>query len=402
MFESLELAPADPILGLNEAFQKDPNPAKINLSVGVFTNEQGATPVLQCVKIAEERLLRQETTKSYLSIAGLAQYDHLVQQLLLGPTHPLLRQRRVATIQTPGGTGALRVAADFIYQQFPQSTVWCSRPTWVNHPKVFEAAGLRVGSYPYLDAAARGLDFSAMLDHLRTLPAGDVVVLHGCCHNPSGIDLKADQWGQVARVMAQRKLLPLIDFAYQGFGTGLDDDALGVRSVVEVVDEVLLASSFSKNFGLYRERVGALCVVATDTARADAVLSHFKACVRTNYSNPPAHGAAVVETILQDPQLRSLWEEELAGMRERINGMRRLFVETMQQHAPDRDFSFLLPQRGMFSFSGLQPDEVDRLREEHAIYIVRSGRINVAAITTQNIHPLCRAIAAVISARRDG
>jgi aspartate/tyrosine/aromatic aminotransferase len=395
MFELLELAPADPILGLTEAFQKDPNPAKINLSVGVFTDEQGVTPVLKCVKLAEECLLRGETTKSYLSIAGLAQYDHLVQQLVLGSDHPALRQCRVATIQTPGGTGALRVAADFVHQHFPQATVWCSRPTWVNHPKVFEAAGLRVGGYPYLDAAAHALDFSAMLDHLQQLPPGDVVVLHGCCHNPSGIDLSAEQWAKTARVIAEFKLLPLIDFAYQGFGQGLDIDALGPRSVAGVVEELLLASSFSKNFGLYRERVGALSVVAGNANRAAAVLSQLKACVRANYSNPPAHGAAVVETILSDPQLRALWEEELTAMRTRIHLMRRLFVETMHKHAPDRDFSFLLPQQGMFSFSGLQPEQVDRLREEFSIYIVRSGRINVAAITSRNVEPLCRAIAQV-------
>jgi aspartate/tyrosine/aromatic aminotransferase len=397
MFEVLELAPADPILGLSEAFERDPNPAKINLSVGVFTDEQGVTPVLKCVKRAEERLLRQETTKSYLSIAGLAEYDQLVQQLVLGHEHPALRAGRVATIQTPGGTGALRVAADFIHQHFPQSTLWCSRPTWVNHPKVFEAAGVRVESYPYLDAAARSLDFAAMMEQLRQLAPGDIVLLHGCCHNPSGVDPTPEQWEQIASLLAERRLLPLVDFAYQGFGTGLDADAEGLRRVATAVDELLVASSFSKNFGLYRERVGALSVIARDRGRAEAVLSHFKSCVRANYSNPPAHGAAVVETILQDPGLRALWDEELAAMRTRINGMRRLFVETMRKYVPDRDLSFLLPQQGMFSFSGLRPEQVDRLREEYAIYIVRSGRINVAAITPRNVEPLCRAVAAVLS-----
>jgi aspartate/tyrosine/aromatic aminotransferase len=398
MFEQLELAPADPILGLSEAFERDPNSRKINLSVGVFTDEQGVTPVLKSVKLAEERLLRSENSKSYLSIAGLARFNPLVQELVLGPEHASLRDRRVATIQTPGGTGALRVAADFLHQHFPQTSVWCSRPTWVNHPKVFEAAGLGVQTYPYLDAAERCLDFGAMMDQLRQVPRGDVVLLHGCCHNPSGVDPTDEQWEQIAQLITQRQLLPLLDFAYQGFGAGLDADAQGVRHIADKAPEVLIASSFSKNFGLYRERVGALSVVASTPDRAQAVLSQLKSCVRANYSNPPAHGAAIVETILQDRELRELWHEELNAMRSRINGMRKLFVQTMLKYAPDRDFSFLLPQQGMFSFTGLRPEQVDRLREHYSIYIVRSGRINVAAITTQNVEPLCRAVAEVLAA----
>jgi aspartate/tyrosine/aromatic aminotransferase len=396
MFESLQLAPPDPILGLGEAFLKDPNPRKINLSVGVYKNERGATPVLQCVKQAEERLLQRETTKSYLSIAGLPKYDQLVAELMLGPGHPCLEQQRVVTIQSPGGTGALRISADFIFQHYPQATVWCSRPTWENHPKIFQAAGLAVDEYAYLDAQAREIDFTAMLRDLGRMPAGDVVVLHGCCHNPSGVDPSPAQWAEIAQVLVDRELLPLIDFAYQGFGAGLDPDAGGLRTIATAADELLIASSFSKNFGLYNERVGALSAVAPIASRAEVVLSHLKTCVRTNYSNPPAHGAAIVETILQDAPLRQTWHQELAEMRERISDMRRLFVETMHRHAPNHDFGFLLRQNGMFSFSGLRPAQVDRLREEYSIYIVRSGRINVAGITPQNVEPLCRAVASVL------
>jgi aspartate/tyrosine/aromatic aminotransferase len=396
MFEAIEVAPADPILGLTEAFQRDTRSGKINLSVGVFKDERGQTPVLQSVKAAEKRLVDTETTKSYLPITGAVEYDRQVQTLLLGTDHPLLEQQRAVTLQAPGGTGALRVAADFIHQRFPKATVWCSSPTWDNHPKIFASAGLAVDNYPYLDSTARALDFDAMLTKIQRIPAGDVVLLHGCCHNPSGVDLSPEQWQRVAEVMVERKLLPLVDFAYQGFGTGLHEDAVGLRVIADVVPEALVASSFSKNFGLYRDRVGALTALGTSAASADAVLSHLKVAVRTNYSNPPAHGALVVETILADPGLRAEWEQELAAMRDRIHQMRELFVRTMRQQMPHRDFGFLLDQRGMFSFSGLTGDQVDQLKTNHAIYIVRSGRINVAGITPDNIEPLCKGIAAVL------
>lgn len=396
MFEAIEPAPADPILGLNEAFQKDPNPAKINLSVGVYKDENGVTPVLRSVKQAEQRLLEGEPTKSYLPISGSAKYDDFVQQLLFGTDHPILAEGRAATVQSPGGTGALRTAGDFIQRQFPKSRVWCSTPTWANHPKIFEAAGLDVQSYPYLDSSARTIDFDAMMAQLSDIPAGDVVLLHGCCHNPSGVDPTPEQWVTIAKCVSERGLIPLVDFAYQGFGQGLEDDAHGLRVIAEYVPEMLVASSYSKNFGLYRERVGALTAVATDAKSAAAVLSHLKVCIRTNYSNPPAHGAGIVETILSDKELRSLWQDELTAMRQRIHQMRAAFVETMKQTAPNHDFSFLLDQAGMFSFSGLSPAQVDRLREEFAIYIVRSGRINVAGMTSANIPTLCEAVAAVL------
>ncbi len=396
MFEFIEVAPPDPILGLNEAFLKDARPHKINLGVGVYQDEAGNTPVLACVKRAEERMVQRERTKSYLPIAGSPAYDALVQQLLLGEARAAELDGRIATLQTPGGTGALRVAADFIHQRFPRATVWCSQPTWTNHPQIFQAAGLAVESYPYLDGSQRSLDFAAMMDRLKQLPSGDVVLLHGCCHNPSGIDPTPEQWKQIAECLAERKVLPLLDFAYQGFGTGLVEDATGLLTMASSLDELLIASSFSKNFGLYRERVGALTVVTGTPAIATAVLSQLKTCVRTNYSNPPAHGAQVVETILGDAELRKAWEVELGAMRKRISQMRTLFVETMQRLAPQQDFSFLLPQLGMFSFSGLTPSQVDRLRDEFGIYMVRSGRINVAGITPQNLDPLCQAVAKVL------
>ena len=396
MFESIELAPADPILGLTEAFQNDERAHKVNLSVGVFKDEHGATPVLKSVKQAEQRLLEEEATKSYVGIAGLATYNQHVRQMMFGENHPILQSNRAVTVQSPGGTGALRIAADFVSRRFPQAKVWCSRPTWANHPSIFKAAGLGVEHYAYLDGQARSLDFDAMLSDLMRLPAGDVVVLHGCCHNPSGVDPTPGQWQQIADCLYQRKLIPLLDFAYQGFGTGLDQDAYGIRTVADRCDELLVCSSFSKNFGLYRERVGALTVVATTATIAEAVLSHLKLCVRTNFSNPPAHGAAIVQSILSDEELRQSWTAELTQMRNRINDMRKLFVETMKQHAPQHDFSFLLEQTGMFSFSGLTGEQVDKLRDEHAIYIVRSGRINVAGITPGNVQKLCRAITAVL------
>lgn len=396
MFETLDTAPPDPILGLNEAFQNDPNPNKINLGVGVYKDANGKTPILDCVKQAEQRLLDAESGKGYLGIDGLPEFAAHVRELLFGADHENIRQQRAVTLQTPGGTGALRVAADFLKRKFPQATVWCSKPTWVNHPSVFESAGLATGSYRYLDAAGTGLEFDGLLGALNEIPAGDVVCLHACCHNPTGIDPSSEQWSRIAEVVQQRGLLPLVDFAYQGFGDGLEEDAAGLRILTQKCGEMLVCSSFSKNFGLYAERVGALTIVADSRDAAQAALSHAKVCVRTNYSNPPKHGGLVVATILGDGKLRELWMTELAAMRDRINGMRTLFVATMRDKAPQRDFSFLTTQRGMFSFSGLTALQVDQLRGDHSIYIVSSGRINVAGITDTNIEPLCSAIADVL------
>lgn len=391
MFETLDMAPPDSILGLSEAFHKDPHPHKINLSVGVFIDDHGRTPILASVKEAERRLLETEHSKGYLPMAGLPEYDRQVRRLLLDGDS----ERPAVAVQTPGGTGALRVAADFLQGKFPAARVWCSHPTWANHPNIFTSAGLTVQRYDYCDAAHQHLDLDGLLKSLEQAAPGDVICLHACCHNPTGIDPDADQWRQIAELLARRRLLPLVDFAYQGFGDGLREDTLGLRELLKTCDELLVCSSFSKNFGLYSERVGALTLVARDPHALASALSHVKAAVRTNYSNPPRHGAAIVATILGDEDLRHLWQRELAGMRDRIHDMRRLFVERMKARGVPHDFSFMLQHRGMFSLSGLTHLQVDELRSQHALYIVGSGRINVAGMTHDNMDRLCDAIAAV-------
>ena len=396
MFETLPMAPPDPILGLAEAFRKDPNPAKIDLSAGVYRDATGNTPIFRAVKRAEERILRQETSKNYLSIQGSAEYAAAVQELLFGPEHEILTSRRVATVHTPGGTGALRVAGDFLKKMYPGKRIWVSQPTWPNHPSVFQAAGLEVKTYPYFDAATNSLAFDEMIAALQQIPEGDVLLLHACCHNPTGVDPTLEQWSQIADVIEERRLLPLVDFAYQGLGDGLREDAKGLLTLCRPGGELLIASSFSKNFGLYNERVGALTIVASSPAVAEAVLSQVKLCIRANYSNPPAHGAAIVTTIWNDPELRADWEAEVREMRDRIHEMRSLFVETLADKGVQRDFSFIAHQRGMFSFSGLTPKQVEVLRQKYSIYIVSSGRINVAGMTTENMDRICQAIAEVL------
>jgi aspartate/tyrosine/aromatic aminotransferase len=397
MFEQIKPAPPDPILGLTEAFKSDPHPKKINLGVGVYKDASGQTPVLASVKAAEERLLRSEHTKNYLPIDGQPEFDSVTQELLIGADHPLVRAGCVVTAQAPGGTGALRVAGDFIASTLGQRTVWLSDPTWPNHPGVFGAAGLPTATYPYFDKQSNGVNFDGMLAALHTIPAGDAVLLHGCCHNPTGVDLLPAQWEEIAAVVAGRGLLPVVDFAYQGFATGLREDAAGLHALLQHCTTVLIASSYSKNFGLYNERVGALTVVAPSAEQAKTALSHIKRVIRANYSNPPAHGAQVVSLVLNDPDLRSQWEAEVGDMRDRINGMRHLFVETLHEHGVERDFSFIARQRGMFSFSGLTPEQVKALRERHAIYVVGSGRISVAGMTAHNMDYLCAGIADVLA-----
>lgn len=397
MFEQFTPAPPDAILGLTEAFKKDPNPNKINLGVGVYKDEAGNTPVLRSVRQAEERILQQEKTKTYLPIEGSPAYAAATQELLFGADHEVIQSQRAATAQAPGGTGALRVAADLIRKLMPGTRVWLSTPTWPNHPSVFQAAGLEIGTYPYFDAAANSVAFDDLLAALREIPSGDAVVLHACCHNPTGVDLNAEQWRAVADVVAERGLLPILDFAYQGFSTGLREDAMGLLELARPGVELMVANSYSKNFGLYAERVGALTVVAKDAQAAGTMLSHVKQVIRANFSNPPAHGSAIVTTILGDPALRRQWEDEVAEMRDRINTMRHLFVETLNEKGVARDFSFIARQRGMFSFSGLNPEQVKRLRDEYAIYIVGSGRISVAGMSTQSMDYLCSAIADVLN-----
>ncbi len=398
MFQSIQPAPPDPILGLTDAYRADPNPAKINLAVGVFKDAQGNTPVLASVKAAEQRLVDAEATKSYMPIEGSPAYGRLVQAMLFGEKHEFLAQNRARTAATPGGTGGLRVAADYLKQNHPGATVWLSDPTWANHHGIFNAAGIKTQTYAYLDPQTNALDFDGVIAAIQRLPAGDVVLLHGCCHNPTGIDPSGAQWQTIAQTVAKRGLLPLVDFAYQGFGEGLEPDAAGLRAVAAVCDELLVCSSFSKNFGLYRERVGAFTVVASDAATADAVFSQVKAVIRRNYSNPPAHGSEVVSTILTDDKLRTQWEAELAAMRERIHEMRGAFKAGLDERGiqlTTQGNGFVTQQNGMFTMSGLSKDHVAALRERHAIYIVGSGRINVAGMTPTNLPVLCDAIAAV-------
>lgn len=395
MFERLEAAPPDPILGLTAAFKEDTNPDKLNLGVGVYCDGNGITPVLTSVLEAERRVVDRGESKTYLPIDGSPEYGRAVRQLLFGAADPGGTGAAV-TAQAPGGTGALRVAGDFLHRLYPDARLWLSDPTWANHPKIFEAAGLGTSEYAYFDAATNSLSFDAMLASIARIPAGDAILIHGCCHNPTGVDPSPEQWRILGQALTRSGIIPLVDFAYQGLGDGLDEDAAGLRILAESVPEILVASSFSKNFGLYKERVGALTVQAADADTAAVVQSHLKVCIRTNFSNPPAHGAAIVTEVLADAALRDEWEGEVAAMRERINGMRRTFVAKLAERGVARDFSFIADQRGMFSFSGLNPDQVARLRSEYAIYIVGSGRINVAGITDRSVDRLCDAIAAVL------
>ncbi len=396
MFESISAAPADPILGLADLFRADDRLHKINLGIGVYKDETGKTPVLTSVKKAEQYLLENETTKNYLSIDGLADFARCTQALLFGNESPIIAAERACTAQTPGGTGALRVAADFLAAQTSVKRVWVSNPSWPNHKNVFNAAGLDVCEYDYYDAANHTLNFDGMLASLQQAQAGDVVLFHGCCHNPTGIDPTAAQWQQLAALSQEKGWLPLFDFAYQGFARGLDEDAEGLRIFAASHQELLVASSYSKNFGLYNERVGALTLVAASSDAAKTAFSQVKYTIRANYSNPPAHGAAVVATILSNEALRSVWVEELTEMRQRIQRMRQLFVNTLAEKGARQDFSFIIRQNGMFSFSGLTKEQVIRLREEFGVYAVNSGRVNVAGMTPDNMSALCEAIVAVL------
>ena len=396
MFEKIAAAPADPILGLADLFRADNRSNKINLGIGVYKDETGQTPVLSSVKKAEKFLLENETTKNYLSIDGLADFARCTQALLFGKNHALITDQRARTAQTPGGTGALRVAADFLATQTDVKRIWVSNPSWPNHQNVFHSAGLEVCEYAYYDAQNHTLDFDGMLTALDKAQAGDVVLFHGCCHNPTGIDPTKEQWAQLAALSQQKGWLPLFDFAYQGFARGLEEDAEGLRIFADTHQELLVCSSYSKNFGLYNERVGACTLVAANADAAATAFSQVKYTIRANYSNPPAHGAAVVATILGNDALRAEWEQELTAMRQRIHLMRELFVKTLQEKGAQGDFSFIIRQNGMFSFSGLSKDQVIRLRDEFAVYAVNSGRVNVAGMTPDNMSALCAAIVAVL------
>ncbi|MGF1740404.1 aspartate/tyrosine/aromatic aminotransferase [Vibrio profundum] len=396
MFDHIQAAPADPILGLNDEFKKDPRNDKINLGVGIYKNEAGETPVLSAVKKAEQTLVVSEKTKSYLTIEGTSEYGLAVQKLLFGANSPVVMQKKAKTAQAPGGTGALRVAGEFIKRQLGDVKVWISNPTWANHIGVFTAAGLETAQYSYYNAETKSKDFDAMLADLESASAGDILLLHGCCHNPTGIDPTEQEWQTLAKLAADKGLLPLFDFAYQGFAKGVDEDAQGLRIFAEHNQHIVIASSFSKNFGLYNERVGAITLVAPTTETAETAFSQIKGIIRSIYSNPPAHGSAIVTQILNDDALKAEWLQELADMRDRIQEMRHLFVASLKEQGATADFSFIERQNGMFSFSGLTKVQVERLKQEFGIYIVGSGRISVAGMTKDNMVPLCKAIAAVL------
>ncbi|MDH1312817.1 aspartate/tyrosine/aromatic aminotransferase [Shewanella xiamenensis] len=396
IFSQVVLAPADPILGLTDTFKADPRQDKVNLGVGIYKDEAGQTPVLQSVKKAEALLLEQEKTKNYLGIEGVQTYNRVVQELLFGDGSDLVTSGRAATAQAPGGTGALRIAAEFLLRNTPSRTVWVSNPTWANHQNIFETAGLTVKEYGYYNASAHDIDFDGMMTDLANAQAGDIILLHGCCHNPTGIDLTLTQWELVANLCADKQLVPLFDFAYQGFGAGIEEDAAGLRLVASKVPELLVANSFSKNFGLYNERIGAVTVVAQNADEAVRAFSQVKRTIRANYSNPPAHGALIVSTILSDASLKALWVQELTEMRERIAEMRTLFVQSLKDEGVTQDFSFISRQNGMFSFSGLNKAQVARLKDEFGIYIVGSGRISVAGMTKTNMPLICKAIAQIL------
>ena len=393
---AVQMAPKDPILGVTEAFVADQNPNKVNLGVGVYTDDNGKVPLLECVRKAEELRVKSGTPKSYLPIDGIAAYDAAVRELVFGQDCRALQEKRIVTVQALGGTGGLKIGADFLRQVAPGATVWISEPSWENHRALFESAGFPVKSYAYYDPSTKGLDFPGMLAALKAMPAGSIIVLHACCHNPTGVDLSQEQWREVLSAVQARGLIPFLDIAYQGFGDGTDADAYAVRLFADAMQPVFVSSSYSKSFSLYGERVGSFSLVTASAEEAARVLSNLKRIVRTTYSNPPTHGGDIVLRVLTTPELRTQWDQELAGMRDRIKAMRKALVEGIQQRVPGSDFSFILRQRGMFSYSGLTKAQVDRLRAEYSIYAIDTGRICVAALTTRNIGNVVEAIAKVI------
>jgi aspartate/tyrosine/aromatic aminotransferase len=395
MFANLRPRAPDAILGLMERYHADDRPHKISLAQGVFMDESGTTPLLETVREAEARMLAVPTSKVYKPIDGDPAYRRVVRDLIFGADHAIVTDRRVEVLHTPGGTGALRVAGDLIAAVRPGAAVWLPTPTWPNHPQVFAASRLELRSYPYLRPTDGQLDLEGMLSALAEASRGDIVVLHGCCHNPTGIDPSSGQWQAIADVIRAGGLLPIVDFAYQGFGDGLVEDAGGLMTLIDRVQEMLVTSSFSKNFSLYDERVGALSIIGADPTEAAALLSHAKAVIRANYSNPPAHGGEIVATVLSDPDLRTRWEDEVRMMRERINGNRARFVTGLTDAGAPGDHGPLLRQRGMFSLLGLSEEQVARLRDEFAIYVVGMGRVNIAGLTKDNLEPVCQALAAV-------
>ncbi len=397
MWKDIEAAPADAILGLTEAFKKDTNPKKVNLGVGVYKDDNGATPILDCIKKAERLLVDQQSTKGYLPIPGDAEYGLGVQKLLFGEGNDVIQSKRASTIHSPGGTGGLRVGADLIQKFKSEARIWVSTPTWANHKGIFTAAGFPIEDYPYYDQNTKNVDFEAMYEALKNVPSGDVVLLHVCCHNPTGVDLSLEQWDAVVDLASSCGWLPFLDFAYQGFGDSMESDRLPIEKFAKAGIDFLVASSFSKNFALYNERTGALTIVSPNAEESSIAMSHVKKIIRVNYSNPPAHGGLAARTVLTDNDLYKEWINEVTGMRNRIKDMRVAFVEGLKKRGVTQDFSYIVDQRGMFSFSGLNDDIVNWLRKDKSIYIVKGGRINVAGLTTNNIDYVCDAIAEALN-----
>ncbi len=398
MFEHIDAYPGDPILSLNESFQQDPRTDKVNLSIGIYFDDEGRLPVMQAVAEAETALLADLGPRPYLPMAGFAAYRDAVQALVFGEQCQARAQGRISTVQTLGGSGALRVGADFLKRYFPQAQVWISDPSWENHRVIFERTGFTVNTYPYYDDATGGLKFDAMLDALRVIPKRSIVLLHACCHNPTGVDLNHDQWRQLIALLKANELLPFVDMAYQGFGAGLEDDAFAVRELVAQGVPCLVANSFSKNFSLYGERCGGLSVVSESADEAGRILGQLTGAVRANYSNPPTHGAKVVARVLTSPDLRARWESELAAMCERIAKMRAAIHDSLRDHVSGEALSRYLTQRGMFTYTGLTAEQVDRLRAEYGVYLLRSGRMCVAGLNGHNVSQVANAIASVLAA----
>jgi aromatic-amino-acid transaminase len=396
LFSAVEMAPRDPILGLNEQFNADTNPHKVNLGVGVYYDDEGKLPLLQCVRAAEKQMMEAPKARGYLPIDGIAAYDSAVKTLVFGAESEPIKSGRIATVQGLGGTGGLKVGADFLKRVNPNAKVLISDPSWENHRALFSQAGFTVEAYPYYNAAKRGIDFDGMLTALNVAPEGTIVVLHACCHNPTGYDITAEQWDQVIAAVKARKLVPFLDMAYQGFGHGIAEDGAVIGKFVASGQDFFVATSFSKSFSLYGERVGALSVLCADKEEAGRVLSQLKIMIRTNYSNPPTHGAQVVATVLNTPELRTLWEKELGDMRLRIKQMRLALVEKLKAAGVKQDMSFITQQIGMFSYSGMTKAQMERLRNEFGVYGVDSGRICVAALNSKNIGYVCESIAKVI------
>lgn len=396
MFAQLQPVATDPILGLMAAYKEDPNPNKVDLGVGVYKDEQGHTAVLKCVKEAEALRLKNEDSKTYIGMAGDLSFNSHIEKLAFGNGHKVLLANRVTTAHTPGGTGALRVAAEFIKKANPNATIWVTSPTWANHISMFKAAGLNVKEYTYYDYNTKGLNEEGMFADLATVPAGDVVLVHACCHNPSGMDLTFAQWQRFTALAKERGFTPLVDMAYQGFGTGLDEDAKGLRHLADNVDEMILCSSCSKNFGLYRERIGAVSIVSVDSKVNDVCRVNLLSVVRSIYSMPPAHGAIIVANILDSAELTSLWHQELAEMRNRINNYRQLIIDKLAAQGVTQDFSFITRQHGMFSFLGINKEQIARLKNEFSIYMVDSSRVSIAGLNHSNIDYFAKSVATVL------